>query len=105
MNPVISPTWLSKVAAPIREEKKSQVGGFYRDTVQLTMNGVRMLPPSVRQPHALTIALKRSTLTNCNVGASVPDTEANGPNGQSIAEWRRKRGIDPSQQIRTVRLV
>lgn len=35
----------------------------------------------------------------------MPDTEAIGPSGQSIAEWRRKLGIDPAQQIRTVRLV
>lgn len=46
-----------------------------------------------------------TTLADFNTGASVPDTEANGPNGQSITEWRRKRGIDLSQQIRVVRLV
>ncbi|KAF7563741.1 hypothetical protein G7046_g422 [Stylonectria norvegica] len=40
-----------------------------------------------------------------NAGASVPDTEAIGPNGQTIAEWRKERGIDPSRQIRTVKLV
>ncbi|KKP04942.1 hypothetical protein THAR02_02963 [Trichoderma harzianum] len=45
------------------------------------------------------------SLTNFNAGASVPDTEAIGPSGQSIAEWRQKHGIDPAQQIRTVRLV
>ncbi|KAH7110236.1 Glyoxalase/Bleomycin resistance protein/Dihydroxybiphenyl dioxygenase [Dactylonectria macrodidyma] len=43
--------------------------------------------------------------TNFNAGASVPDTEAIGPNGQSIAEWRQERGIDPAQQIHAVRLV
>jgi hypothetical protein len=35
----------------------------------------------------------------------VPDTEAIGPNGQSIAEWRQERGIDPAQQIHAVKLV
>ncbi|KAL7908464.1 Glyoxalase/Bleomycin resistance protein/Dihydroxybiphenyl dioxygenase [Trichoderma velutinum] len=57
-----------------------------------------------RDPSQLTMS-SNSSLTNFNAGASVPDTEANGPSGQSIAEWRRKNGIDPSLQIRTVRLV
>ncbi|KAI3572671.1 Glyoxalase/Bleomycin resistance protein/Dihydroxybiphenyl dioxygenase [Fusarium oxysporum f. sp. albedinis] len=42
---------------------------------------------------------------NFNSGASVPDTEANGPDGQSTAEWQQKRGIDLSRQIRTTKLV
>ena len=40
-----------------------------------------------------------------NVGAFIPDTEAIGPDGQSIAAWRQARGIDTSQKIRVVRLV
>ncbi|KAF4336948.1 monooxygenase [Fusarium beomiforme] len=41
-----------------------------------------------------------------NAGASVLDTEANEPSGQTTtAEWQQKRGINPSDQIRTTRLV
>lgn len=39
-----------------------------------------------------------------NKGASIPDTEAIGPGGQSIADWRRERGIEPAQQIHTTKL-
>ncbi|KAM5527618.1 hypothetical protein FOXYSP1_19980 [Fusarium oxysporum f. sp. phaseoli] len=39
-----------------------------------------------------------------NAGASVLDTEANGPSGQTTAEWQQERGINPSHQIRTTRL-
>ena len=35
----------------------------------------------------------------------MPDTEALGPGGESIAKWRQDRGIDVSLQIRVKRLV
>ncbi|SPO04612.1 related to 2,3-dihydroxybiphenyl-1,2-dioxygenase [Cephalotrichum gorgonifer] len=40
-----------------------------------------------------------------NAGASIPDTEANGPNGLSISAWQQARGVNTSKQIRLARLV
>lgn len=39
-----------------------------------------------------------------NSGRSVPDIEAVGPNSETIPQWRKKNGIDPSKQIRLVKL-
>ncbi|KAF2398961.1 trihydroxytoluene oxygenase [Trichodelitschia bisporula] len=39
-----------------------------------------------------------------NRGASIPDTEAAGPDSITIAEWRRTNAIDPAAQIRLVKL-
>ena len=40
-----------------------------------------------------------------NRGASVNDIEAIGDDRESIADWRRKNDIDPTKQVRLVRLV
>ena len=40
----------------------------------------------------------------CNSGASIPDVQASGSISQSISEWRAKRGIDVSKQVRIVKL-
>ncbi|SCV48630.1 unnamed protein product [Fusarium fujikuroi] len=46
------------------------------------------------------------TTLKFNTGASVLDVEANDTSGQTTtAEWQQKRGISPSDQIRTTRLV
>ncbi len=39
-----------------------------------------------------------------NRGHSVPDTQAISPNRESISAWQARKGIDPSQQIRLVKL-
>ncbi|XWX00551.1 hypothetical protein V2A60_008571 [Cordyceps javanica] len=50
--------------------------------------------------------MENTTTTNTfNSGASVQDTEANGFSSQSLQSWRDARGIDPSAQIRVVKLV
>ncbi|EHY58456.1 hypothetical protein HRR83_007174 [Exophiala dermatitidis] len=39
-----------------------------------------------------------------NRGASVPDVEAIGPNSVSKREWQKQHGIDPSKQVKIVKL-
>lgn len=48
---------------------------------------------------------KASNRAPHNKGASIPDTDALGPAGESLSTWHKKRGIDPSSQVRVVRLV
>jgi len=40
-----------------------------------------------------------------NQGASVPDQQAIGARSESLADWRRRRGIDTATQIKLVKLV
>lgn len=49
--------------------------------------------------------MKTPTAGFGNAGASVLDTDAIGPTGESIAQWKRGRGIDSTSQVRVVRLV
>jgi hypothetical protein len=39
-----------------------------------------------------------------NRGHSVPDIQAISPNRESISAWQARKGIDPSQQIRLIKL-
>lgn len=42
--------------------------------------------------------------TSPNRGVSLQDTEAIGPERESLAEWRKREAIDPSKQVRLVKL-
>ncbi|KAK3673478.1 hypothetical protein LTR78_006712 [Recurvomyces mirabilis] len=39
-----------------------------------------------------------------NAGASLPDTEAIGPESQPLSQWQKAAGIDPSKQVKIVKL-